>query len=148
MPFDSRLIRCMLSRSTSALTEILNFYGLILNMKAPPKIDSYRFGRIVIDGETHSKDVIILPEGVIPRWWRQEGHVLNVADLEKVFAARPKRLVVGLGTFSRMRIAEDTLRALEEAGIELIALPSKEACQRYNDLREQGDVAAAIHLTC
>ena len=30
-----------------------------------PKIESYRFGHIVIDGETHTNDVIILPERVI-----------------------------------------------------------------------------------
>ncbi|OQY18037.1 MAG: hypothetical protein B6I35_13630 [Anaerolineaceae bacterium 4572_32.2] len=45
------------------------------------QIESYRFGRIIIDGQTHSKDVIILPDRVIENWWRQEGHALHLDDL-------------------------------------------------------------------
>ena len=116
--------------------------------KQVPKIDSYRFGRIVIDGEAYSKDVIILPDRVIPRWWREEGHNLSFSDLDEVVAAKPAILVVGKGSFGRMRIADRVLDGLKEAGIELVALNTKEACQRYNELREQGDVAAALHLTC
>jgi hypothetical protein len=114
----------------------------------PPKIDSYRFGRIVIDEQAHTKDVIILPERVIARWWRQEGHNLHPVDLDDVIAAAPRALIVGKGAFSRMHIPQETIRWLAEAGIELIALSSREACERYNQLREKGDVAAALHLTC
>ena len=39
-------------------------------------------------------------------------------------------------------------KALKEAGIELISLPTKEACQKYNEVRTQYDTAAALHLTC
>jgi hypothetical protein len=34
----------------------------------PPKIDSYEFGRIVIDGREYRADVIILPERVVADW--------------------------------------------------------------------------------
>lgn len=37
-----------------------------------PQIDSYRFGRIVIDGVLPTKAVILLPGRVIGGWWRQE----------------------------------------------------------------------------
>jgi hypothetical protein len=37
-----------------------------------PQIDSYRFGNIVIDGQIHSKDVVILPNQVLGGWWRRE----------------------------------------------------------------------------
>ena len=114
----------------------------------PPKIDSYRFGRIVIDGQPHSKDVILMPDGVVPGWWRKEGHSLDPADLDAIQENKPRILVIGLGVFSRMQIPEVTRQWLEESGIELVALPSKDACKYYNQIREQGDVAAAIHLTC
>jgi hypothetical protein len=114
----------------------------------PPHIDSYRFGSITIDGETYTKDVIILPGRVIRGWWRQEGHSLHPADLEEVLAATPATLIVGQGTFGRMRVSEKTMLVLEQAGIELIALSSKEACEEYNQLRGRGNVAAALHLTC
>jgi hypothetical protein len=113
-----------------------------------PYIDSFRFGQVVIDGMAYSRDVIILPQRILPDWWRQEGHILHLADLDPVLEVSPGILIIGQGTFSRMRAAEDAVRGLQDAGIELIALPTKEACQRYNVLRESGDVAAALHLTC
>lgn len=113
-----------------------------------PKIESYRFGHIEIDGVTHHRDVILLPGSVQGNWRRKTGHRLYVDDLEAVWLASPKVLVVGLGASSQMSIPSETLRALEEAGIELIALPTEEACKRYNALRGRGDVAAALHLTC
>ena len=64
-------------------------------MSTPPRIDSYEFGRIVIDGQEYTSDVIILPEGVRGNWWRQEGHVLKPGDLSTVLAAGPKALVIG-----------------------------------------------------
>ena len=115
---------------------------------ATPKIESYRFGRIVIDGEAHDKDVIILPDRVIGGWWRKSGHVLHPEDLEAVFAADPQTLLVGQGANGRMRITRETEEALAAAGIALVALDTDAAVERYNALREQGNIAAALHLTC
>jgi len=114
----------------------------------PQKIDSYRFGRIVIDGQAYSRDVIILPNRVIRDWWRDSGHILHPDDLLLVFEASPEVLVVGQGAFSRMQVLDETKQALKEAGIELISLPTKEACQKYNDVHAQCAAAAALHLTC
>jgi hypothetical protein len=113
-----------------------------------PKIDSYSFGKIVVDGESDNHDVIILPDRVIWNWWRTYGHSLRKEDLQDIFDANPEVLIVGQGTVSRMKIPVITKKALEKAGIELIALPSQQACQRYNHLREIRKVTAAIHLTC
>jgi hypothetical protein len=113
-----------------------------------PRIDSYRFGQIVVDGQAYTKDIIILPQRVIPNWWRKSGHNLSVNDLEVVFEAKPQVLVVGQGSMRRMRVSEEIEQTLQKAGIELIALPSGEAWQRYNELRQERRVAAAIHLTC
>jgi hypothetical protein len=114
----------------------------------PAKIESYRFGRIVIEGQVHHKDVIILPDRVIGGWWRKEGHALHPEDLEAVFEAAPEVLVVGQGAYGRMRVTDETEQALQDAGIKLIALPSEEAAETYNRLRGERAVAAALHLTC
>jgi hypothetical protein len=113
-----------------------------------PHIESYRFGRIVIDGQVHGKDVIILPDRVIGGWWRREGHILHPNDLEAVFEAAPEVLVVGQGAYGRMQVARETRQALRAAGIELLALPTEEAVEAYNAMREKRSVAAAFHLTC
>jgi hypothetical protein len=113
-----------------------------------PKIESYRFGHIVIDGEAHSNDVIILPGRVIGDWWRKAGHALHTEDLDAVFEANPSTLVVGQGANGRMRVPAQTRRALEDAGIEVLAVKTEQAVEAYNQRRQEGDVAAALHLTC
>jgi hypothetical protein len=118
-----------------------------INMDSP-KIEGYRFGQIVIDGQIHTKDVIILPHRVLGGWWRKEGHVLHPEDLKAVFEAGPKMLVVGQGAYGQMTVPAETKQALRVANIELVACPTEEACQTYNRLRGQGTVAAALHLTC
>jgi hypothetical protein len=114
----------------------------------PAKIESYQFGRIVIDGQAHYKDIIILPDRVLTGWWRKEGHALHPQDLEAVFEAAPEVLVVGQGASGLMRVADETKRALQDAGIELIALPTGKAVETFNHLRNKRAVAAALHLTC
>lgn len=113
-----------------------------------PKIDSYRFGRLVVDRQPHTKDLIILPDKIVAGWWRKEGHTLLPDDLEEVFAARPDLLVVGRGAYRRMNVTAEVERSLKEAGIELIAQSTRQACETYNQLRGQRAVAAALHLTC
>ncbi|MFQ5859037.1 MAG: Mth938-like domain-containing protein [Anaerolineae bacterium] len=113
-----------------------------------PRIETYRFGHIVVDGQPYDRDVIILPDRVLGGWWRQEGHVLYPDDLHAVFEAAPDLLVVGQGAYGRMEVTRKTRQALQAAGIELIAAPTEEACQTYNKIREQQAVAAALHLTC
>ena len=113
-----------------------------------PRIESYRFGKIVVDGEMYQKDLIIFPEGVTPNWWREQGHSLSMNDLEKVLAAQPKTLIVGTGSFRRMQIPTETLAGIKAAGIEVIAHKTEKACQIYNQRKDEGGVIAALHLTC
>ena len=111
-------------------------------------IDDYSFGRIVIDGEVYGNDLIILPERVIPDWWRAQGHSLSPDDLEAVVTAAPARLIIGTGSFGMMRVPPETLAYLRDKGIETEVLKTKEACARFNELAAPGEIAAALHLTC
>jgi hypothetical protein len=118
-------------------------------MAGQPKIESYSFGRIEIDGRTYTADVIILPGGVRANWWRDEGHVLNVADLAAVVEAGPEVLVVGQGAHGMMQVPEPTLAHLREAGIEAVCAPTARAVEVYSQRCQEGRaVAAALHLTC
>ena len=38
-----------------------------------PRIESYEFGRMAIDGKAYTKDLILLPDRILDGWWRQEG---------------------------------------------------------------------------
>jgi hypothetical protein len=116
--------------------------------RQPPEIEGYRFGRIVVDGQAYTKDLIVLPDRVLGGWWRQQGHRLSAQDLEPVFQVCPEVLIVGQGTFGRLTVPEATRHAVEARGIELIAQPTPRACDTYNQMRLERQVAAALHLTC
>ena len=111
------------------------------------RIDRYRFGRLVVDGEDHTQDVIVLPDRVVSNWWRADGHGLVLADLDDVVDDLPAHLVVGTGAYGRMRPDPDALEELRARGIEVEVLPTGEAVRRYGEL-DPGQTAAALHLTC
>ena len=111
------------------------------------RIEGYRFGRVLVDGEEQTKDVIVLPERVLTNWWRAEGHGLVLADLDEVLEELPAHLIVGTGAYGRLRPDPKTLDELKERGVEVEALPTEEAVRRYSEL-DASRTAAALHLTC
>jgi hypothetical protein len=112
-------------------------------------IESYDFGRIVVDGKEYTTDVIIFPDRVEDGWWRKASHQLHIEDIEEVVAKGPDLLVVGTGYSALMKVPAETKRYIEERGIKLIIQPTKQACETYNKLIQSGkNAAAAFHLTC
>jgi hypothetical protein len=116
---------------------------------SPNMIDSYSFGRIIIDGRRYTNDVIILPNRVMDNWWRKEGHSLQIDDLKEVLKEEPEVLIVGTGRWGLMKVPAETRNHVESKGIELIAQSTKEACETYNRFKQSGKkVVAALHLSC
>jgi len=112
-------------------------------------IDSYQFGKIVVDGRTYNSDCLIFGGSVHPGWWRKQGHLLAVQDLQVVLASGPSILVVGCGASGIMKVPEETKRAVQKQNIETIALNTYKAVEKFNELAViNQDVAAALHLTC
>jgi hypothetical protein len=52
--------------------------------EAMARLDDYSFGRLTVDGEEHTRDVIVLPRRVVGDWWRREGHSLVLEDLDDI----------------------------------------------------------------
>jgi len=111
-------------------------------------INSYSFGRIVIDGKQYDADVIIFPDRVEDDWWRREGHQLTTEDLKQVLKEKPEVLVVGTGYAGLMKVLPETREYLKSEGIQLIAEKTRKACEIYNQLSKYKRVIAALHLTC
>jgi hypothetical protein len=111
-------------------------------------IDSYDFGRIVINGKRYNSDLIVFSDKVRDGWWRKEGHRLHVDDLKDVLEFKPEVLVVGTGYSGLMRIPLETRRYVESEGIEFLAQKTAEACETFNRLVKSRRVVAALHLTC
>jgi hypothetical protein len=112
-----------------------------------PRIEGYRFGRVLVDGDEQTRDVIVLPERVLTGWWRADGHRLVLADLADVIEDLPEHLLVGTGAYGRMRPEREALDELRQRGVEVEALPTDEAVRRYGEL-DPRRTAAALHLTC
>jgi len=112
-----------------------------------PRVEEYRFGRIVVDGQEETADVIVLPDRVVRNWRRREGHSLVLEDLDGVVDELPERLVIGTGANGRLRPDPVTLELLRQRGIEVEALPTDEAVRRFQEL-DPAATAAALHLTC
>lgn len=111
-------------------------------------IEEYQFGRITIDGETYTRDVIILPDRVLEPWWRRSGHRLDPQDLDDALAAGPEIIMVGTGWSGAMSVPPETVRFLEERGIRVLVKTSKEAVSAYNGSQERQKIVLALHLTC
>jgi len=112
-------------------------------------IDSYQFGKIVIDGTAYNSDCLILGDSVQANWRRKQGHLLTAEDLEPIIAANPSVLIVGGGASGLMKVSEDIGQVLQEHGIELFTANTHKAATRFNELARKGEnVAGALHLTC
>jgi hypothetical protein len=111
-------------------------------------IESYSFGRIVIDGKPYDQDVIVYPDCVQEGWVRKAGHRLDSDDLQRVLEQEARTLIVGTGKTGVMRVPVETLEQLESEGFEVIVQRTDEACETYNRLSARRPIIAALHLGC
>jgi hypothetical protein len=112
-----------------------------------PKLEGYRFGRILVDGHEETRDLIVLPDRVVSNWWRKDGHSLVLEDLAEVLGDLPGHLIVGTGASEQMRPTPSAIQALKERGIEVEVLPTPDAVRRYQE-SDPAATAVAAHLTC
>jgi hypothetical protein len=114
------------------------------------RIEAHRFGRLVIDGQTYTSDLIIEPDGRIrENWRRRHGHRLNAQDIDALTAAAPAVIVAGTGVSGLMKPDPGLAAELAGQGIRLVAAANAKAVDVYNDLAAAGQrVGACFHLTC
>ena len=111
------------------------------------RLEDYSFGRIVVDGEEQTRDLIVLPGRVVTNWWRREGHSLALEDLSEVEDDLPQKLILGTGAHGQLRPPGPVIAELERRGIDVEVLQTADAVRRYGELDER-QTAAALHLTC
>jgi hypothetical protein len=111
------------------------------------ELRDYSFGRLVVDGTEHRRDLIVLPRRIVADWWRRDGHSLAIEDLDEVIDELPERLVLGCGHDGRLEPDPAVVEALRARGIEVEAMPTAAAVDRYCEL-DPARTAGAFHLTC
>jgi len=112
-------------------------------------IDSYSFGRIVIEGKKFDSDCIVTQNSINASWWRKSGHELSIEDIREIIEKeKPEAIVVGKGKYGLMKILKETEDYLKEHGIEIHSGKTDEAVKTYNDVSQDKKVVGFFHLTC
>jgi uncharacterized protein len=105
---------------------------------------AYGEGYVAVNNEKHEKNLILLPESIIPEWSTATVETLTDNDMQKLLALGTE--IVLLGTGKRLRFPQGALmRPFAPAGIGLEIMDLQAACRTYNILAEEGrKVAAAL----
>ncbi len=110
------------------------------------------FGLVEIDGERYDRDVVIEAGNVRRRkkgpskpGKAEYGHTPLTAD-EAIPWSAP-RLIVGIGASCQLPITDDFYREAARRGVEVVALPTAEACELISAV-DPGSVTAVLHVTC
>ena len=114
-----------------------------------PRINSYRFGEMVVDGISYRQDIIIFPDHVRDSWWRIKGHEVHPEDLTEVLARSDiDVLIIGQGDPGLVRMMPEARKAVESVGWELIVQSTADAWKTYNTMSSSRKVVGGFHLTC
>jgi hypothetical protein len=110
------------------------------------------FGEIEIEGRRYSHDVVIDRGRVTKRkkgpskpYRETFGHTpLSVAE---AIPWTTSRLVIGTGANGQLPITVDVRAEAERRGIDLVVLPTEQACTVLRDA-DVSTVSAVLHVTC
>lgn len=119
----------------------------------PPELEGVAWGRVEVVGrERPYKDAKLFPGGSREWDWNETGTAhepgIQPADVEELVRHGADVVVLSRGFHGRLAVCEETLRVLEERGVEVHVLRTEEAVQLYNELQPTRAVGALIHSTC
>jgi hypothetical protein len=110
------------------------------------------FGRIEIDGRAYDRDVVIergdvrrRKKGPSKPFQSEYGHTPVSVDESIPWSVR--RLIIGTGAEGRLPITPEVHERARERGVELVAVPTAEACALLADA-DPTDTGAILHVTC
>ena len=112
-------------------------------------IEQYSFGSIIISGKQYRSDLKIINGQVYPDWRRKSGHTVDVDEIDDILEVKPNYLIIGSGSFGRMKLSKQLKQHLTDCGVQVIREPTSTAIQTFNQMYADGkNVCAGFHLTC
>lgn len=116
----------------------------LANMAGLNVFTAYGDDYVAVNHEKHLKNLIVLPESIIPEWSTATVATLSTEDMQKLLELGTE--IILLGTGSRLRFpAGPLMRPFAPAGIGLEIMDLRAACRTYNILAAEGrKVAAAL----
>ena len=107
-------------------------------------IRNYEVGRIIVNQDSYTRSLVVLPGQVVADWPPQAFEELALAHLAALVTLRPELVILGTGRRQRFPRAE-LLAPLVEAGLGWEVMDTGAACRTYNILMaEERNVAAAL----
>ncbi len=105
---------------------------------------AYGDGYVSVNAVRHTRNILVLPDRLVPEWTQADFATLTRADFE--YLAALDNCILLLGTGAQLRFpAPELLRPLREAGRSLEVMDTPAACRTYNLLVNEGRrVAAAL----
>ena len=100
-------------------------------------IEDYKFGSVVIDGETYKHDVEVFWNGEVFDWWRKESHIIDIEDVIDAVEQKPEAIVIGTGQSGIAKVTEGAKKLIEERGIKLFIDPTEQAVKTFNIRKEE-----------
>ena len=111
------------------------------------RIDSTKFGEIVIDGKTYYSDVRVWWDGKVEM--RESSHTLEMNEFTALLRKKPEILVVGTGDPGTLKILPEVVQAAEDQKVEIFTETSSKATEMFNAfVADKKKVVAVIHVTC
>jgi hypothetical protein len=126
-------------------------------LPASPRIQHVAWGQLDVDlpgaDAATFKDAKLYPGGARAWDWTETGthHTPGIqpADVEELVEHGAEVVVLSQGMNERLQVKAETLRTLDDAGVETHVLQTEDAVERYNALQAEGrPVGGLFHSTC
>lgn len=111
-------------------------------------IEEYKFGSIVINGNSYDHDVEVRFDGKVFQWKRGEGHLVHVNDVKRALLAEPDLIIFGIGQKGGIEVSKEVKEEIENQGIDLEIFKTAQAVKEFNKAFEDKKAIALLHLTC
>lgn len=113
------------------------------------RINSTQFGYVTIDEKTYSSDIFVYWNGKIEDAKTDVRHLLTLKQAKKILEKEPEIFLIGSGQDGYFGVSDEVMHACQNKKIQLIAMPTPEAVEKFNELIEKRKkVVAFIHVTC
>lgn len=116
------------------------------------KVRLLGFGAIEVDGRDYEHDIVIDGGRVRQRKKKPSkpyrdgfGHTPLSAEEELPWGG--SRLIIGTGAYGSLPIMAEVMEEAGHRGVDLVALPTEDACRLIASLDER-EVYAVLHVTC